>query len=436
MLSEILNGFLLFSIIIITAYLVRHCIFTFTVLKSERLQKPKRPISKISGYNPSVSILIPAHNEEHVIGALLGKMSELNYPVEKLEILAIDDASTDKTGAIADNYAKRYSQIRVLHRNREIGGCGKPAALNHAIKQAFGEIIIVFDADYIPHPDVVRRLVEVFADPIVGAVQGRPVVLNEPENIVTRLNAFERIGGYKVDQQARDLLQLIPQFGGTVGGFRKSIIQKLGGFDETILTEDTDLTFSIALAGYRIRYSDHVECYEEAVASWRTYWRQRQRWAKGHMQVCLKYWQRVLRSKHLTFRQKLDGILLLNVYFMPLVTLVSVAIGAYLIITGSIFSIVLWLVLPTSAYSFVGNYAPFFEIGVGAYLDGRRQIQWLAPLLIFSYILNTLICGKAFLSLIVDKVLCRGSVWVKTEHLGNADSYMHNQTETNAVAEY
>jgi hypothetical protein len=112
-----------------------------------------------------------------------------------------------------------------------------------------------------------------------------------------------------------------------------------------------------------------------------------------------------------------------------------VAIGAYLIITGSIFSIVLWLVLPTSAYSFVGNYAPFFEIGVGAYLDGRRQIQWLAPLLIFSYILNTLICGQAFLSLIVDKVLCRGSVWVKTEHLGNADSYMHNQTETNAVAE-
>lgn len=427
MLTEVLNAFFLFSVVVITAYLIRHYIFTVTVLKSA--QKSQPATTSPSDYTPSVTVLIPAHNEEHVIGALLQKMSELNYPKSKIEILAIDDASTDKTGAIADTYAKRYSQIKVLHRGRDIGGCGKPAALNQAIKQAMGEIIIVFDADYIPHPDVVRRLVSVFIDPTVGAVQGRPVVLNEPENIVTRLNSLERIGGYKIDEQARDLLRLIPQFGGTVGGFRKSIIQELGGFDEAMITEDTDLTFTIALSGYRIRYADDAECYEEAVASWSAYWRQRQRWAKGHMQVCLKYWHRVLRSKHLTFRQKVDGMLLLNVYFMPLLTLVSLGIGAYLIVTGSILSSSLWLVAPTSVYSFVGNYAPFFEIGVGAYLDGRRQIQWLAPLLIFSFILNTLICGKAFLSLIVDKALRRRSVWVKTEHTGTANSYIQKQTE-------
>jgi cellulose synthase/poly-beta-1,6-N-acetylglucosamine synthase-like glycosyltransferase len=426
MLTAVLNAFFLFSVIVITAYLIRHYIFTVAVLKSAT--KSNLPMRPPSGYQPTVTVLIPAHNEEHVIGALLQKMTELNYPAGKLEIFAIDDASTDKTGAIADSYAKLHSQIKVLHRGRDIGGCGKPAALNQAIKQAAGEIIIVFDADYIPHPDVVSRLVDVFADPTVGAVQGRPVVLNEPENIVTRLNSLERIGGYKIDEQARDLLRLIPQFGGTVGGFRKKLIVELGGFDENMITEDTDLTFTIALAGYRIRYADDAECYEEAVASWSAYWRQRQRWAKGHMQVCLKYWHRVLRSKHLTFRQKVDGMLLLNVYFMPLLTLVSLAIGAYLIVTGSIISGALWMVAPTSVYSFVGNYAPFFEIGVGAYLDGRRQIQWLTPLLIFSFVLNTLICGKAFLSLIVDKALGRKSLWVKTEHLGTANTYIKNPT--------
>ncbi len=82
------------------------------------------------------------------------------------------------------------------------------------------------------------------------------MVLNEPENIVTRLNSLERIGGYKIDEQARDLLGLIPQFGGTVGALRRSMVLEVGGFDEAMITEDTDLTFTIALNGYRIRYAD------------------------------------------------------------------------------------------------------------------------------------------------------------------------------------
>ena len=101
----------------------------------------------------------------------------------------------------------------------------------------------------------------------------------------------------------------------------------LGGFDESMLTEDTDLTFLIALGGYQIRYAGDAECYEEAVASWKAYWHQRHRWAKGHMQVCIKYAFKVVKSKHLTFRQKLDGLLLLHVYFMPLINHVFIVSG-------------------------------------------------------------------------------------------------------------
>ena len=267
---------------------------------------------------------------------------------------------------------------------------------------ATGEIVLCFDADYLPNKNIVEKLVEKFSDPKVGAVQGRPVVANEPQNIVTRLAALERIGGYRVDQEARDFLGLVPQFGGTVGGFRRSAVDDLGGFDESILAEDTDLTFQLCLKGYKIRYANEAECYEEAVSTWKAYWRQRHRWAKGHMQVCFKHAFSVLTSSRMNKKQKIDGLLLLFIYFLPIVTLVSFFIGTFLIFNHSNIANLLWFIIPISIYSFVGNYAPFFEIGVGAYLDGRTRIQWLMPLLIFSFFYNILICSKAFFDVLSE----------------------------------
>ena len=141
--------------------------------------------------------------------------------------------------------------------------------MNDGFAKATGEIILCFDADYYPQEDIVEKLVQPFIDPKVGAAQGRVVVLNEPQNFVTRLVALERKGGYRVDQEARDILGLIAQFGGAVGGFRKPLLKKLGGWDEKILAEDTDLTFRVYLEGFTIRYNVDAECYEEAVATWK-----------------------------------------------------------------------------------------------------------------------------------------------------------------------
>jgi len=426
MLTEILNLFFFFSALIIGAYLIRHYIFTLTVLRSAK-NKPVNAATCKSVYEPSVSILIPAHNEEKVVGRLLQKMTELSYPKDKLEIILINDASTDNTGRIAEDYSNQHKLIKVLHRDKQTGGKGKASALNAALKQAIGEIVLCFDADYLPHSDIIAKIVEKFSDPSVGAVQGRPVVLNEPRNIVTRLITLERIGGYRVDQEARDILGLIPQFGGTVGGFRRSIVSGFGGFDESMLTEDTDLTFQIYLAGYKIRYAGDAECYEEAVDTWKAYWRQRHRWAKGHMQVCFKHEYQVLTSKKLRWKEKIDGLLLLHIYFMPIITFLSFLAGGSLILFGSPVAGALWFVVLVSFYSFVGNYAPFFEIGIGAHLDGRKRVQWLAPLMIFSFLYNVFICTKAFFDLIVGKLLGRShSDWEKTEHLGNGNCYIEN----------
>jgi len=427
MIREVLEVLFVLLTGVMIVYMVRHYIFTFSVLRrAKKFGRIKPPT--LTTYAPTVSILIPARNEERVIERLLTRMIELTYPKENLEVVVVDDASKDDTGKIADNYALQSNSMKVLHRDQSVGGRGKASALNAAYKLSKNEIIICFDADYYPQRDIVEKLVKEFADPKVGVVQGRPVVLNEPQNIVTRLVAFERIGGYRVDQEARNSLGLTPQFGGTVGGFRRSLLEELGGFDESMLTEDTDLTFQARLKGYEVRYTGDAECYEEAVDSWKAYWRQRHRWARGHMQVCFKHTLGVLKSKKLSLKEKVDGLLLLYVYFMPVLALLSFIVGVSLLVVGSSMLVgVLWFSVAVSFYSFVGNFAPFFEVGIGAYLDGRTRIQWLAPLLLFAFLYNIAICSKAFLDVVAEKVLGRSqNDWAKTTHSGSGNGYIVN----------
>ena len=426
MIIEALEAIFLFSTALMMAYLVRHYVFTLTVLR--RSKKAKDNIAVDVNYEPTVSILVPARDEEKVIGRLLQRMTKLTYPHDKLQVITIDDASSDRTRQIAEEFSSSYPFIEVLHRDEKTGGKGKASAMNAGLNRSTGEIILCFDADYSPERDIVEKLVKNFVDPAVGAVQGRPVVFNESQNVVTRLITLERIGGYRIDQEARDNLGLIPQFGGTVGGFRRSVLEETGGFDESMLTEDTDLTFQVYLAGFKVRYVGDAECYEEAVDNWKAYWRQRHRWARGHMQVCFKHAPHVLRSKKLNIKEKIDGLLLLHIYFMPVLTIVSFFAGVSLILLGSSqFINALWFFVPVSFYSLVGNFAPFFEVGIGAYLDGRTRIQWLIPLLLFVYSYNILICTKALLDLAAAKILRKNqSYWAKTHHLGNGNSYIGN----------
>ncbi len=407
--------------IVMIAYMFRHMVFTYSVLfgKTKRFV---RSFNRIAGvYTPRVSVLIPAHNEELVIGNLLDRIVTLTYPKEKLEVIVIDDSSTDRTGEIADVYSEKYSYIKVIHRKN--GGCGKPAALNEGVKFSTGEIILTFDADYYPQLDIIEKLVAPFADPEVGAVQGRVTVLNEEDSLVTKIVTLERIGGYRVDQQAREKLALVPQYGGTVGGFRRSALEKVGGWDCRMLAEDTDLTLKLVLAGYQIRYVSDAEAYEEAVTTWRAYWSQRYRWAKGHMQCAKKHLKNVLTAKHLTRYEKAELTLLLCVYFTPILVLIGwiVGVGAYLfheamfptINIGSSY----FYLLSVFTYSTVGNFAPFFEVGSALYLDNRRRLLWVLPMLILGFVLMSFCCTKAFLDLFFLRN--REHKWNHTAHNGN-----------------
>lgn len=426
MIVEFLQAVFILCVFVMTVYMLRHYIFTLTVLRLARTQKTKTQSRSDAKYEPVVTILIPAHNEDQVIGRLLRRVAELTYPKKKLQVIVIDDGSTDNTGRIAEDHAKQNRNIEVLHRSRLEGGKGKAAALNAALKRVKGDIVLCFDADYLMQRNIVEKLVKEFQDPKVGAVQGRPVVYNEPQNVLTRIVALERMGGYRIDQEARSQLNLIPQFGGTVGGFRRSIIDCLGGFDEKMLTEDTDLTFHICLLGYKIRYVGDAECYEEAVGDLKAYWKQRHRWAKGHMQVCFKHTLNLLRSRNLSIYEKIDGLLLLNVYFIPIVILLSFFVSLTLIIVGSWqLTSALWYLVPISLYSCVGNFAPFFEVIIAANLDGRTRTQWLTPLLLLVFLYNIPICTKALAEVCVERIRRKHwSSWSKTSHLGKRNHFL------------
>jgi cellulose synthase/poly-beta-1,6-N-acetylglucosamine synthase-like glycosyltransferase len=406
----ILKSYIGFLVVVLIAYFVRHFIFSMNRIYGEqRLYYQDILDSDL----PFLSILIPMHNEESVARHILDALAEADYPKEKLELIPIDDHSDDGTREILLEYAARYPFIRPFHRTT--GDGGKQNALNDAIRVTAGEIILVFDADYLPPRGVLRDIAVCFSDPEVGAVMGRVIPVNTSRNLLTRILDIERSGGYQVDQQARHNLMLIAQYGGTVGGFRKKLLHACGGFDPRIITEDTELTFKLYVNGWKVAYANRVECYEEVPERWATRARQIRRWARGHTQVMFRYFVPVIRSKFLTPREKIDGLLLLSIYAVPAMLLIGIADSLALFFLGEarLLSTLFPIVLSAVCNTF-GNFAPFFQIGIASFLDGSGQRIRLLPFLIFNFLFSLWYTSLGFFNAVIDVISARRVTWQKT----------------------
>ena len=270
------------SLAVLLTYATRQYLFVYVALKH---QEPNDPSNNEPKH--TVSVLIPARNEEKVIGRTLDFMSKLDYPKDKIEIIVLDDASKDHTSKIAHEWAYKFPSIKVI--DRPVGGLGKGDVLNQGIRESKNDIIIIFDADYTPAPDTIKRLVRWFDDPKVGVVQGKIHVVNKDENLLTKMIHTERCAGFLCDLIARDKLKMTNQYGGTAGGFRRDLITKVGEWAPDTYCEDTDLTCRTLLAGYKIKYDVTVNCGEEAPDRLKIYYKQRYRWIRGHVLCALKY---------------------------------------------------------------------------------------------------------------------------------------------------
>ncbi|MCL4766015.1 MAG: glycosyltransferase family 2 protein [Hyphomicrobiaceae bacterium] len=362
---------------------------------------------------PTVTVLVPAHNEEQVMPGCLAAMAALEYPGDRHRILVIDDRSTDRTGAIADAFTGCDPRIAVLHRG-QAARPGKSAAVAEATAITTSDVVVLFDADYLPPPGLLKELVAPFADPGVGATMGRVVPSNSDVNLLTRLLDLERRAGYGVDQTGRALWRLLPQFGGTVGGIRRAALESVGGWREGHLAEDTDLTFRLALGGWRIAFLGHACCYEEVPEDCVSRFRQVRRWAYGHNECLLSYWAAVLLSRRLRAMQKLDGALILLFYMFPACALLSTLAAILVLAYGSGPGLLpeAWPALePLLA---VAVLAPYAQIMTAAVIDRQQHVVRVLPLLFASSSLSLLASAAAVALLLRDRICGRSPGWDKT----------------------
>ena len=416
----VLEGFVFLTVVIGLALAARQFLLAWRVALGPDDHSRKQSGRTVKeGEWPTVTVLIPAHNEERVLSGCLSVMSALDYPADKLEILVVDDRSTDGTGTIADSFAARDERIRVLHRPQSAPP-GKAAAVADGMALSTSEVVVLFDADYLPSAGLLKELVAPFADPSVGATMGRVVPANCDANLLTRLLDLERRAGYAVDQTGRALWQLMPQFGGTVGGIRRSALESVGGWRLGHLAEDTDLTFRLALGGWRVAYLNQARCHEEVPEEWASRFRQVRRWAYGHNQCLLSHLSGVLRSPRLRPARKLDGALILIFYLFPLCALLSILAMVPLIAFGAATSNEEvhwdWLDLLLA----IAVLAPHTQVMVAARADRQRHIVRVLPLLFVSSSLSLLASAAGAALLACSRVSGVAFGWDKTRRYRSA----------------
>jgi 1,2-diacylglycerol 3-beta-glucosyltransferase len=271
------------------------------------LTQPETPPNSLSTDDitsvPRVSLLVAAKNEEVVISNLVAMLCSLDYPKDQYEVWAIDDRSTDCTPVILDQLATQYPQLRVVHRPANAGG-GKSGALNQVIPQTFGEIIGVFDADAKVSPDLLKKVVPLFAEQHIGAVQVRKEIANCEENFWTKGQAAEMALDTYVQQQ-RIAVDGIGELRGNGQFVSRTALNSCGGWNEETITDDLDLTIRLHLDNWKIGFLLTPSVLEEGVTKAGSLWHQRNRWAEGGYQRYLDYWRYIFRTP-MGFGKRID----------------------------------------------------------------------------------------------------------------------------------
>ena len=255
---------------------------------------------------PRITVQLPLFNELYVVDRLLKAVTAIDYPREKLEIQVLDD-STDETtkvaAAVVAKYAERGFDIHYIHRSDRTGF--KAGALENGNKSAKGDLFAIFDADFVPKPDCLRKLVDFFTDPMVGCAQMRWSHINGQYNLLTRLQTIMLDGHFVVEQTTRNRTGGFFNFNGTAGIWRRQAIEMSGGWQHDTLTEDTDLSFRAQLMGWKFVYLLDEEAPAEIPVEINAFKAQQRRWAKGVMQVGIKLYPRIWLAP-LPFRVKLE----------------------------------------------------------------------------------------------------------------------------------
>jgi len=285
---------------------------------------------------PTFSVVIPAKNEESVLPRLLGALLKQNYPRKKVEVIVVEDGSTDATLEACEKYVKDFGgRLKVV---RGGDSTGKPSALNRALRISSGDIIAVFDADNVPEQDALLNAAKHFQDETIAALQGKTLTLNSDVNMLTKFVSYEEAAWCEAYLRGRDALDLFVHLKGTCQFIRRGVLERVGCWREEYLSDDFEMSARLTLKGYRIRYAPDVRSWQESPHSWGQMFRQRVRWFRGTMEVALNYGRLIRKPSFKT----LDAEVTLLAPFVLILSLLSYLVGPIVLwgLDGSILLVI------------------------------------------------------------------------------------------------
>lgn len=303
------------ALLLIFFYSLAQLQLLFNYVRSRKEPTPERLLDTADPSKvPYVTVQLPVFNELYVVERLLDNMALLDYPGDKLEIQVLDDSTDETVQLIAEKVVQLKAKgldIAHLHRTNRQGF--KAGALKEGLTSAKGELIAIFDADFLPQPDWLKKTVPYFDHPQTGVVQTRWGHLNRNYSILTRIQAFALDAHFTIEQRGRNAQHHFINFNGTAGIWRKTCILDAGNWEGDTLTEDLDLSYRAQFKKWKFQYLEHVETPAELPVMISAARSQQFRWNKGGAENFRKSARKLLTTPHLPFSTRIHGLIhLLN----------------------------------------------------------------------------------------------------------------------------
>lgn len=375
-----------------------------------------KEIKEIDEY-PMVSILVPAHNEAKVIGRTVESLLLLNYPKSKMELIVINDNSSDNSKEILEDIKNKYNNYNftIINTDSLTGGKGKSNALNIGYTISKGDFIAVYDADNTPDRNALRYLVQtIVMNDELGAVIGKFRTRNKNKNLLTKFINIETLSFQWMSQAGRWQLFNLCTIPGTNFILRRSIIEEIGGWDSKAIAEDTEISFRIYKLGYKIKLVPQSITWEQEPETVKVWIKQRTRWAKGNIYVLMKYIKNIFKQG----RNKIvfDIAYFFSVYFL---FLTSVIISDILFVLS--ISKLVEISIPINFFLiWILSYLLFIiEVSVSLTIEkGEATIKniFIVAIMYFTYSqLWLFVAIKGMIEYLKDIIFKREVKWYKTE---------------------
>jgi cellulose synthase/poly-beta-1,6-N-acetylglucosamine synthase-like glycosyltransferase len=362
----------MFALIIVGLFSLEAIFLTYKYLRGRKRNKSNIKID----YIPQVTVQLPIYNELYVAERLIQKVCALDYPREKLHIQVLDD-SDDSTVDICSNQVIKFKEqgynITLIHRKERTGY--KAGALKEGLKSADGELIAIFDADFLPPSDFLRKTVSLFIDPAIGMVQTRWDHLNEKYSMLTQTQAFGLAGHFVVEQNGRNSAGYFMNFNGTAGVWRKICIEDAGNWQNDTLTEDLDLSYRAQMKGWKFVFLNDVVTPAELPAEINALKSQQYRWTKGAVETARKILPKLWRSS-LPLKIKLHSTLhLTNNFVYPFILILALLNLPLILIKKHIpESEIYFIIFAFFLLSFGGSFLFYVMSQKSLYKDWKRRM--------------------------------------------------------------